>query len=427
MDAQSKKSSFKRFWWILLIIIILIGGCLIVSQLSGKDEPNEKNKKPFEQNQQDINTNEKKDFDKDSDKGGNFPECPNDLAGILTAPFIDPEEIGAIGPLGWVSPPGHTGATDHNSYYIPCGDPVRGYAPADGWITGVNREYIDLKNTGTYELIGTNLTFTVCKNVVLDFSIYETISESIEQVIADALKDPKACTEGITKLGKEGARKYCRVETNISIKAGEFIGIVKQEPGRCGTFEDWAHDYRQLSSAITNPELKFYTHNGNMKYAICLFDMYTGELKNKYYNLFGLYDDYYGLFTKRTGEPLCGTQHQEVIGSIQGTWYIGDTEELAIIHGDIDHTQGMISSAGTVTGPKIFSFSPAHSGTINREPSEVSTDGQVYCYNLTIYRVGDPAGKMLIQLIDNNHLKAEYQRGACKTTDQFNQPVTLDR
>lgn len=372
------------------------------------------------------NNEEKKDGG-DKFKGGNFPACPRELSGILTHPFIDPKYIGSIGPLGWVGPPGHTGPSDHNSFYIPGDEPIPGYAPADGWITGISEEWIDANRTGVYEFIAYKLDLTLCDPVMIAFYAYGSVSPEIAKAIAAIPESDKKCQEGIEKRGKTNVHKSCSYKTRIAVKGGDVIGEIKQEPARGGMFfEDWAYDYRQVNPAVTDPELKFY-RNEDLIHAFCLFDMYSGELKDQYYKLMGRSDDHDRQLTPRVGEPICGTHYQELVGSVQGTWYANDQDMLSVIHGDIDHTMGMISVGGIIADPQIWLFVPVHSGTINREPSEVTADGKIYCYDLTIYGRGDAAGKALLQLLDENHIQAEHQEGACTGNEAFRQKFIFDR
>ena len=55
---------------------------------------------------------------------------------------------------------------------------------------------------------------------------------------------------------------------------------------------------------------------------------------------------------------------------------------LAFLHNNIDPTKTELSISGNFTSQAgAFMFTPNHSGTIDREPAEVTADGQIYCYN----------------------------------------------
>jgi hypothetical protein len=157
-------------------------------------------------------------------------------------------------------------------------------------------------------------------------------------------------------------------------------------------------------------------------------------LKNQLYVKFGSLDDQKG-FIRRTIEPVCGTIYQNIPGTILGDWFYGKPQGnenleshgrvLAFLHLNTDPTQGVISVAGTVTDrPFSVSFNPVHTGTINREPGEVKADGNVYCYNIN---TRDFNGKILTQLVDEHHLKVEYQKGVCSEENTFVKSFTFER
>jgi hypothetical protein len=137
----------------------------------------------------------------------------------------------------------------------------------------------------------------------------------------------------------------------------------------------------------------------------------------------------------RTVPPVCGQTIQDVVGTIQGYWFTGPPSEksptyagLAIVHNNLDPTLGEVSINGGVAGSNYgFSvFRPTHSGTINREPSEVRADSQLYCYSSYLY---SPLiqGKVLVQLIGDHQLKVEYQSGTCGASESFQNPSFYQR
>ncbi len=67
---------------------------------------------------------------------------------------------------------------------------------------------------------------------------------------------------------------------------------------------------------------------------------------------------------------------------------------------------------------------PAMTGTHNVEPSLVTADGKIYCYDDARYQAGSA---FLLQLIDDNHLRAEVQPGTCPANPQFVKPVVYER
>jgi len=86
-----------------------------------------------------------------------------------------------------------------------------------------------------------------------------------------------------------------------------------------------------------------------------------------------------------------------------------------------------------------FTFTPAHSGTTDREFSEITADGKIYCYQgsqegfsgSNVDKNGNPienrTPKYLLQLIDDTHIKVESQIGACSANEKFSNPVIYER
>lgn len=61
-----------------------------------------------------------------------------------------------------------------------------------------------------------------------------------------------------------------------------------------------------------------------------------------------------------------------------------------------------------------------------REPSEVIADGQVFCYDADNNGWGI-AGNILVQFLDDHHLRVENQTGTCSTNEYFENPVDFER
>jgi hypothetical protein len=132
----------------------------------------------------------------------------------------------------------------------------------------------------------------------------------------------------------------------------------------------------------------------------------------------------------------------DVAGTAAGAWFknslkpgnITDQEALALIHDNLKPNLAKMSMAGVVS----YTFTSTHSGTINREFSEVNVDGKIYCYQSddnfdgsylnkdgkTITKKGT---KYLLQLVDDIHLKVEVQSGICDANESFRNPEIFER
>lgn len=367
---------------------------------------------------------------------GIYPACPKDLTGILTYPLIDLKGVAAIWPLGNISPPGHTSPADHNYFGGVSGEKVAVYAPADGWITNITSILAKDEKTGKYNARGITIDIDICKGLTLTFA---NLTEA-SGILKDGWpKNDNGCKYDIVKPGHTYTEGQCYYHSNIKVKAGDLLGYTQSDQTQPGNtflgFEIWAANYNKAPDA--NVDWDYY-QDDRRAHIMCTFDLYSGDLKNQFYAKLGGIDQKTGKFTPRTIVPLCGQVNQDVAGTIQGMWFSGKPKEkndsvefrnggLAFIHNNYDGITGEISIGGDLNDGKatIGFFNPVHFGLINREPSEVKADGNIYCYNAGS---GDFQGKLfLVQLIDNNHVKAEIQNGTCGSVYSFTKPFNYER
>ena len=370
------------------------------------------------------------------EKLGVYPTCPGNLSGVLTYPLIDLKVVAAILPLGNISPPGHTSPADHNYFDGVSSDKVAVYAPADGWITNITTILAKDEKTGKYNNRGITIDIEICKGLTLTFA---NLTEASSILKDNWPKNDNGCKYDIVKPGHTYTEGQCYFHSNIKVKAGDLLGYTQSDPAQPGStflgFEIWAANYNVKPDANVNWD---YYQDDRRAHIMCTFDLYSGDLKNQFYLKLGGIDQKSGKFTPRTIAPLCGQVNQDMVGTIQGMWFSGKPKEkndsvefrnggLAFMHNNVDPTLGEISTGGDLNGGKatIGFFSPVHSGLVNREPSEVKADGNIYCYNA---RSADFQGKLfLVQLIDNHHIKAEIQNGTCDGVHSFIKPFSYER
>lgn len=373
-------------------------------------------------------------------KTGSYPSCPADLEGILTAPLMEPKYIYALTPLGNINPPGHTSPVDHIYFSTDYEGQIPLFAPADAWITSITVLSTN-DGSGNYIQNGYVISYTVCDGLVLDFAQYNDI---IPDLKAEIEKQSRSnCVYEIVKPGHDNAGEgQCYYNLSYPVKAGEQIGYVQAEETEWGLslpFEIWAANYNVPVRSDVNWD--FY-NDDRYAHSFCLFDLYSGDLKEQYDQKFGgdnrfkPADDPTPDFVPRTVEPICGQVNQDLPGTIQGMWYGGEPggkgdglefqgKGLAFLHNNIDPTQAELSIGGNFTSQAgAFMFTPNHSGTIDREPAEVTADGQIYCYNADSWSVH---GKILVQLLDDHHLKVENQTGLCTGSEIFKNPFDYQR
>lgn len=434
--TTKSETGFVHIFLLIVVLVGVVGGVITYGSLKSRKDGKE------------IKVSEELDNLKNKEKNfikGDFPQCPENLSGILTYPLMEPKYISALTPLGNINPPGHTSPVDHVYFETDYEGQIPLYAPSDAWITNITTVSVDVGD-GSYKETGYVIQYTICSGLVLDFASYTDIIQPLKDELAKQKPD---CKYGIKKDGHDNAGEgQCYYQDlKYRVKSGEKIGWVQRvkrpEGGYNFPFEIWAANYNQDVPIQT--DWSFYDDD-RYAHIICPFDLYSGELKKQFESKFGFSDPKVGKFTPRTVEPVCGQVDQDITGTIQGMWFsqkpnlkdksgnvYSSGQGIAFLHNNIDPTQGEVSIGGEFDDNLIgvIGFTPSHSGTVNREPSEVKKDGHIYCYsqdNQGGLPVGwNITGKVLVQLVDDHHIKAEHQQGFCGDNESFQQSFTFER
>lgn len=410
--------------------------------------------KPFAKNDQTAGTKQDQST-KTTD--ASIRPCPANLTGILTYPLMEPKYISALTPLGNINPPGHTAPVDHIYFATNETSRIPLHAPANAVITSIIAETV--KNSqGKYVPSGYVVQYTVCDGLVLDFASYTDVIQPIKDELA---KQTPECFSDISKVEHLDQSGQCSYHLSFPVTSGQEIGWVQRVSSSDGfselPFEIWAANYNQSPPSQTNWS---YYNDDRYAHIICPFDLYGDDLKTQFEKKFGRWEsgDYKdpftgtitpnpsgGFFIPRTIAPLCGQVDQDLTDTIQGMWFNGPPKAsqkdgnidstgqgLAIVHDNLNPQLGVISIGGELTGAieGAFLFVPSHSGRINREPSEVTADGQTYCYDQRSKSGGDQSmfnTKILIQLVDAHHLIASNQTGDCTGQEKITKQYVFER
>lgn len=416
-----KVNYFKKYWWILLILFFILLSISFFIVL----------------NSEIFKGNKKVDVYDSS-----LPDCPSDLSGLLTYPIIDPTLIVSLAPLGNSNPPGHTFPVDHIYFNLDQGEnnkPTSVYSPGDGILTSINKEQ-GFNDKGEVMRSGVNFHVSLCKGVYIIIASSGKLTPEFENIIKTQSKEE--CKKSPGKHLNEKSLKQCNYQLKLPIKAGKKIyDTIDDYP------EVWATNFNQTP----DPSVDWKRYNSDLfTYSICLFDLYKGELKDTFYSKFGTFSpinmsedpkkkqESKPIFTPRTIEPICGTPHQNVAGTLQGDWFATnaggeDSPEftgngLALIHDNFDPTYGKMVIGGNFTNSGVIIFMPKHEGNIDREFSEIKPSKQIYCYDSgKESKQGESSGKVIIQLVDEHHLKVEHLNGVCTNDETFNSPYFYER
>lgn len=312
-----------------------------------------------------------------------FPACPKGKELFTTFPVKEGDYTSII-PLGNLNPSGHTFPTDH--IYVEVFDPQNPgamktvgrkslIAPADMWVFGI---HISEEVGGITDYA---IDFSPCRDVKGKFGHVGTISTKIK---TEMEKETGRCNEYET-----GGKKYRNCDYDnmkIQVKAGEEIGTAGSE--RSGMLDIWMSDYREPQVKRSNVS----RWSSDWNYVSCFLDYYKSSQKDHFYNLLKGPNN-----GRRTKEPRCGTVEVDIAGTAQGVWFYNlqgmirqEDPHLALVFDNIQ-TDKQVFSVGTSANSagipsNVYRFAPVDNGKINRDFSQITSDGAVYCYNTKNYR-----------------------------------------
>lgn len=352
----------------------------------------------------------------------NTPACSDPV--LTTLPTSD-ENIESITPLGNISLPNHALPTDHTYYMLKRGAdglPLKTevFAPANLVVERIS--YISTTRNGQLFDADYKVNMVPCKKVGIQFDHIRELSPKL----AEAFKASNPRCQENQRAGD--LNKYCDVEMNVKLSAGELVGVAGG--GTPTGFDFGATDERQKLLEFANNK----RYRSSYRQTSCPYDLFSPELKSQLYKFLGSNDQ------RRVIEPICGTIAQDVSGTAQGNWYLGNgsSDELerqgkmvALIHDNVDPKLGLFVLGNTFS--KVV-FSPTHSGLINREFSEVIPGQEIYCYQPD--EVGSRAsygthtqfkGSVLIQMPSASELDVEVRPEDCSDSIAFTRPTRFIR
>lgn len=331
--------------------------------------------------------------------GSGLPGC-GDEGAQLTALPVNLAEITGIVPLGNLNPPGHTLPSPHHYFYIVNSDgtgptdSIPLYAPGEGWITRISSS---THLSADPVLTDYKVTFQPCAELEVYFGHVASLVPELEGEVTT-----ENCEEYST--GGEDYR-HCRTETKVAVTAGEMLGTAGGNPGQWA-LDVGSRDARTEPAAYANLE-RYRAHASHLLHAVSVAAAYPPDQADLLKARMGSYDG----ATSRTAAPVTGVVEQDEPGTLQGNWFREGADfwpedsHLAVVHDNVDPTKGVVSIGTTFPGATgAHRFEPKGSGLVDREPSQVTADGSLYCYDLT-------SGAMLFRLTNPATLRAEYNDG----------------
>jgi hypothetical protein len=324
---------------------------------------------------------------------------------MFTVPPIDLTKLGGWVPLGNLNPPAHTFPTDHQYLYLPFTN--ASLAPAAVDVVAPAKMFITRARRTTYSTKGPDysIEFSPCTEVHGEFGHVTTVVQAV-------LGQLGAFDQGCNTYSPDPATIVTACYTKplgISIEAGAPIGTAG---GAAGVL---AMDFSLFDSRVTKLS---YANASRWQsssdafdhfHVVAASDYFAEPAKSQVAARVGAYDGR----VKRTVAPLGGTIETDVAGSAQGAWFspgqptYPESPHLAIVPDNVDPTQISFSFGTSQPGTSAATrtFTPASSGTLNRNPSQIAAGSQVYCYQFGF------GGIVLVQLVDASTLRVEG-RGA---------------
>ncbi len=338
-----------------------------------------------------------------------LPSCE----GIQFSTFpVDMNKVPDIAPLGNLGPPGHTFPTDHS--YISVGEDVGGaygsgkaydiFSPADVYLTSISWS----KNT--QDSRDYTFYFALCKDVIGYYNHVKTVSPKMQ-----ALIDKYDCED----FSKQDANS-CTIVLDLDLfEDAELMGTVGLKQG------NW--DFGLIDLRVDLPFVNPERHAERTLHIQCAYDYYPADMKKTFYDLIPREDG------------TCGRTMQDVAGTLMGNWFHEDAEEkividwqmyLAFVEDNYFPDTKVVSVGGIFTNPAKYEFYSKDSGRVNREFSQVTSDGNIYCYQseeVEKFQGSRPSGKVVVQMTDKETLKIEHQSGSCSGNEVLSNPEIYRR
>ena len=301
---------------------------------------------------------------------------------LFTVPPIPLASMTGWVPLGQLSPSGHTFPVDHQYLYINGGTGITTYknptlvAPADMYVT-----YIHAGTTTPPGLADYTIEFSVCAQVYGQFGHVASIAPSL-------LAQAGAIDQGCQSYSPSPGTTVNTCQTKllaIPVHAGDVIGSAGGDPPHSIALDFSLWDSRVPAMTFANPA-RFPMNNDlfDEYHIVAASDYYSEPVKSQVAALLGTYDG----SSHRTIPPLGGTIAVDVAGTAMGHWFnptqpvFPETPHLAIAPDNVNPNKIGFSIGQSLPGWTIGlqEFDPVNSGTVNRNPGQVTADGSIYCY-----------------------------------------------
>jgi len=306
--------------------------------------------------------------DAGNDTGGALPagvESCGTGNNLFSVEPLEPSDYTEISPLGATNPSSHTFPTVHT--YMMLADnatPSPIYAPGKITIYRIRVSENITQNSTDY-----SVDFYVCSEVSGYFLHVTTLSDSL-------LSQAGTFSGCNTETHGTDTFRSCGAEVSITLSAGTLIGYAGGPNSTSAALDFGLRDTRTGAQTYMNPDRLV---NSNQLYVVCPYD---------YFEAGQVYDNLQAkLRAVRTADPVCGMVAYDVADSAQGLWYLKgttDTQEdndIALVPSNEDPSVGVLSIGNSSVGTNAYYFDFTSSGTVNRNFIDITSDGQIYCFD----------------------------------------------
>jgi hypothetical protein len=308
-------------------------------------------------------------------------------------------------PLGNMEPPGHTLPTDHQYIYINNPESqaprreVPVYAPSEIVIT---KAHFGTTNgsAGDY-----TVEFSPCAEVYAQFGHVRSITATIlaQLGVFDQACDVYSPVPGSTV-------STCESKTvAIKMHAGDVLGTVGGASSESFALDFSLWDARSPAQLYANPA-RWPSSNDKFDsyHVVGASDYFTEPANAQIAPHVGSFDG----AVRRTVLPTGGTHSVDVVGTMMGFWFnptqppSPETPHFAAAPDNVDPTRTTLSIGTSLPGWNRgrVSFTPLDTGTVNRNPAQITANGKIYCFEAL------GAWTVLAQMIDATTLRLEYEQ-----------------
>ncbi|MDE1832910.1 MAG: hypothetical protein KGH58_00655 [Candidatus Micrarchaeota archaeon] len=348
-----------------------------------------------------------------------LPTCQNQA--YLTAPATNLSSVLNITPLGSLNPQGgHPIPSDHGGWSIANPHDVAAtiYAPGDVHVLQIVAQNSTINGQSFQD---DAIYFAPCQQLVFYYGHVAHLSDALQQQVNNASKSAY-CQHSVQPAGTSTT---CTYSLNYVISAGKVLGSAGGPGTSILGFDFGGYDYRTIAPAFIDPtrEMNDFGRPVNVIFPL---DYYSASMQGVLYPL--VKDTLKG----SNGYPSEWTNMQDLAGTVQGNWYLNGSsstgeanwsQQMSIVHYYENPSIGVISVGGVLAQASMITFNPRSEGYVNREPSQVTADGHVYCYYQdnwnTSYGLSPLSGYFELQLISANVLRIQYQDGSCPQDPTF--------